>query len=63
MGTSNSATLRALAAARSAQDTSEVLDTILTESRRAADNAQVLVDQLGGPVTPAIPEQEVNDAT
>lgn len=53
MGTSNSATLRALAAARSAQDTSEVLDTILTESRRAADNAQVLVDQLGGPSTPA----------
>lgn len=63
MGTSNPATLRALAASRDAQEITALLGDILTESRRAADNAQVLVDQLGGPVVPAAPDQEVSNAT
>lgn len=46
MGTSNSATLRALAAARQAAASSDLLGQVLAESRRAADNSQVLIDQL-----------------
>ncbi|RII41869.1 hypothetical protein DWB68_10100 [Galactobacter valiniphilus] len=54
MGTSNAATLRALAAAREAAAQADLLADIRTEAQRAADNSQFLVDQLGGPVV--VPE-------
>lgn len=57
MGTSNPATLRALAAARAAltatADSTDTLADVLTESRRAANNSQLIVDELMGPATPA----------
>lgn len=59
MGTSNAATLRALAAAREAAAQADLLADIRTESQRAADNSQVLVDQLGGPVVVPEPAPEV----
>lgn len=49
MGTSDPAMLRHLAAARAATSQADALEQILLESRRAADNSQVIVDQLTGP--------------
>lgn len=63
MGTSNPATLRALAVAREAAAQTDLLADIRAEAQRAADNSQFLVDQLGGPVvTPEPAPEEVTDA-
>lgn len=48
MGTSNPAMLRAIAAARDATAAGAVLTEIQADSKRAADNSQVIVDQLVG---------------
>ena len=59
MGTANPATLRALATVRAATTQADALATILTESRRAADNTQYLRDALMGEPTP--PEETAAD--
>ncbi|MGO2634737.1 MAG: hypothetical protein ACTH9H_13415 [Galactobacter sp.] len=56
MGTSNAATLRALAAAREAAAQTDLLADIRTEARRAADNSQYLRDALMGEPEPETPE-------
>ena len=61
MGTSNAATLRALAAAREAAAQADLLADIRTEAQRAANNSQLLVDQLGGPVVAPEPVPEEVD--
>jgi len=58
MGTSNAATLRALAAAREATAQADLLADIRTEAQRAANNSQFLVDELMGPAPAPEPEAE-----
>lgn len=64
MGTANPATLRALAATRAAQGQQDVLNVIAADARRAADNAQTLVEQLGGePVAPETVDEPETTST
>ena len=65
MGTSNSAQLRNLAAAREA---TSVLEQVLAESKRGADEAtrgadlsQFLADQLGGLPAETLPAPETSE--
>lgn len=46
MGTSTPATLRAIAAARSAESLAHLMEQTLAEAKRGADLSQTLVDQL-----------------